>query len=62
VAVTPSGVIPASYPAPGLADPRQFHGTPDFAVDVDGNTVTQLAPTIENSLPDGKTFYSREIC
>jgi hypothetical protein len=56
VAVTASGVIPASYPAPGLADPCQFHGTSDFGVDVDGNTVTQLVPTTGNWLPAGKTF------
>lgn len=56
VAVTASGVIPATYPALGLADPCQFHGTPDFAEDVDGNTVTQLVPTTGNWLPDGKTF------
>lgn len=62
VAVTPSGVIPASYPAPGLADPCQFHGTPDFAVDGDGHTVTQLVPAVTvdnpsgNWLPDDKTF------
>ena len=56
VAVTPSGVIPASYPAPGFVDPCQFHGTSDFPVDVDGNTVTQLVPSTENWLPDDKTF------
>lgn len=62
VAVTPSGVIPASYPAPGLLDPCHFHGTLDFTVDINGNTVTQLVPTVNpdnpsgNWLPDGKTF------
>jgi len=56
VAVTASGVVPASYPAPGLADPCQFHGTPDFATDSDGNTVTQLVPTTGNWLPAGKSF------
>jgi len=34
----------------------QFHGSSDFAEDVDGNTVTQLVPTTGNWLPDGKTF------
>lgn len=56
VAVTASGVVPASYPAPGLVGPCQFHGSSDFAEDVDGNTVTQLVPTTGNWLPDGKTF------
>ena len=56
VAVTASGVLPASYPAAGLADPCQFHGTPDFSVDADGNTVTQLVPAGGNWLPDDKTF------
>lgn len=56
VPVTASGVVPASYPAPGLVDPCQFHGTPDFATDSDGNTVTQLVPTTGNWLPAGKTF------
>lgn len=62
VVVTPSGVIPAAYPAPGLADPCQFHGSSDFTVDIDGNSVTQLVPTVNpsnpsgNWLPDGKTF------
>ena len=56
VTVTASGVVPASYPAAGLADPCQFHGSADFATDLDGNTVTQLAPTAGNWLPDGKTF------
>jgi hypothetical protein len=62
VAVASSGVIPASYPAPGLVDPCQFHGTSDFPVDVDGDTVTQLVPTVNpdnptgNWLPAGKTF------
>jgi hypothetical protein len=63
VAVTASGVIPASYPAAGLADPCQFHGSADFPEDSDGNTVTQLVPAVDpinnpsgNWLPDGKTF------
>lgn len=56
VAVTPSGVIPASYPASGLLHPCQFHGTPDFSMDADSNTVTQLVPAIGNWLPDGRTF------
>jgi hypothetical protein len=54
--VTASGVVPASYPAAGLIDPCQFHGTPDFPTDSDGNTVTQLVPAAGNWLPDGKTF------
>jgi hypothetical protein len=56
VPVNFSGVTPVAYPASGLADPCQFHGTPDFPEDVDGNTVTQLTPTTGNWLPDGKTF------
>lgn len=63
MSVTASGVVPASYPAPGLADPCQFHGTPDFPVDADGNTVTALVPNVDptcsptgNWLPAGKTF------
>jgi len=58
VPVTFSGVVPASYPAAGLVDPCQFHGTPDFPTDIDGNTVTQLVPTPPGSnwLPDGRTF------
>lgn len=56
VPVTASGVVPKSYPAAGLIDPCQFHGTPDFPTDGDGNTVTQLVPTTGNWLPDGKTF------
>lgn len=62
VAVTASGVVPQSYPATGLVDPCQFHGTPDYPVNADGDTVTQLVPAVTvdnpsgNWLPDGKTF------
>jgi hypothetical protein len=56
VVVTPSGVLPASYPAAGLPDPCLFHGSADFSTDADGNTVTQLAPSSEDWLPAGRTF------
>jgi hypothetical protein len=58
VDVSASGVVPASYPAAGLADPCQFHGTADFATDSDGNTVTALVPSPSSAswLPAGRTF------
>jgi hypothetical protein len=60
VAVTASGVVPRSYPATGFIDPSQdpceFHGTPDFATDLNGDTVTQLVPATGSWLPAGKTF------
>jgi hypothetical protein len=59
--VTPSGVIPASFPAPtppGPADPCAFHGSQDYALDADGFTDTVLVPSPSgtNWLPAGKTF------
>jgi hypothetical protein len=41
---------------PSPLDPCQLHGTPDFDVDLDGNTVTQLVPASGDWLPDGKDF------
>ncbi|HEY1261100.1 MAG TPA: hypothetical protein VGF34_17765 [Stellaceae bacterium] len=55
VPVTASGVVPTSYPVMGLPD-CQFHGTPDFPTDLDGNTVTQLVPASGNWLPADRTF------
>lgn len=56
VPVTASGVMPASYPAPGLANPCQFHGSDDFTTDVDGNSVTQLVPASGGWLPPDRSF------
>ena len=61
VPVTPSGVIPASFPAPtppGPVDPCAFHGSQDYALDVDGFTDTVLVPSPAGTtwLPAGKTF------
>lgn len=61
IPVTPSGVIPASFPAPtppGPADPCAFHGSQDYALDADGFTDTVLVPSPSgtNWLPAGKTF------
>jgi len=53
---TSPSVAPKSYPAAGLIDPCQFHGSSDFTVDGDGNTLTILTPHTGNWLPDGKTF------
>ncbi len=60
------GVTPQSYPATGLADPCNFHGSPDYALDAGGFTETTLQPashidpgtTTANSnwLPDGFAF------
>lgn len=62
MSVTASGVVPASYPVFGLPA-CTLHGTPDFTVDSDGHTVTQLVPNVDptcsptgNWLPAGKTF------
>jgi hypothetical protein len=60
------GVTPQSYPAAGLADPCNFHGSPDYPLDASLFTETTLQPaphvdpgtTTSNSnwLPAGYSF------